>query len=373
MARANAPLPVKATGTDIIYPNRGQTNLNVKTGENIDFACPGARVVLNNLVSTITVQATCVSGENFTILGQRYQWSQIHCNEISSASSRFTNKSCVGGREAEIGFDLDNGRFIRQIIVCFDTTEQAVLYTQYDVVASIDGSARGTPRPLFTQDNGFYNIGTQTVNNLYVRGGQRRTINNLLGLSNTNTKYIQDGQLFFLSRGHLAARTDFFYPAQLNATFKYINAAPQWQSFNGYNWNQAEIDSRNYASRNNVNIQMWTGTYGVATLPHETTKRDTELYIYVNNNARGIPVPALYWKVVYNPVNKRGIVLIGLNNPYEKNVSKHVICPDISGSVSWLLWNKTSIEYGYSYACTIPEFRRVVSYAPNLTVTGLLV
>lgn len=345
----------------------------MQTGGNIDFACPGGNVILNTVTSTTTIRASCVSGQNFRISNQVYQWSQLRCSRVASATSRFTNRTCTGGREAEIGFNLGDGRFVRQILLCFDTAAQTTLYTQYDVVSSIGGGAVGIPRPLFEQDAGFYNTGTQLVNSLYVRGGQRRTINSLLGLNATSTKYIQAGQLYFLSRGHLAARSDFFYPSMMNGTFKYINAAPQWQTFNGFNWNQVEIDSRNFASRNNVTLQVWTGTYGVATLPHEGTNRAVPLYIYVNNNVRGIPVPTLYWKVVYNPLNRRGIVLIGLNNPYEINVAKDIICTDISGSVSWLRWNRTSIMDGYSYACSIADFRRVVTYAPSLTVSGLLV
>lgn len=346
--------------------------LRFEKGENVDLACPGARVVLNTQHTSKVVTASCVDGESFRILGQVHQWNQITCDGVTSVNSRFTNELCTGGREAEIGFDLGDGRFIRQILLCFDTDRQMTLYTRYKIVSCIGGSATRTPRPFFEQDNGFFNVGSRLVNTLYVRGSQRRTINSLLGLNNDDKTYIQDGQLYFLSRGHMAARSDFFYPAQLNATFKYINAAPQWQSFNGFNWNQVEMDSRTYASTNNVTLQLWTGTYGIATLPHQSTKKDIELYLYVNGNARGIPVPAIYWKVVYNPTNKKGIVLIGLNNPYEKNVSKHEICKDISSNISWLKWNRTSINYGYSYACSIPDFQQVVRYAPNITVSGLL-
>lgn len=373
ISRANAPLPVSPTNNEVIYPLYGQKALSLKTNENIDFACPGNKVVLNTKTSTGSfVQATCVSGDRFKVSGQEYQFNQIHCSKTATAESRFTNRGCSGGKEAEIGFNLGN-KFVRQILLCYDTAKQTTLYTQYEIVSVIGSSVGGTPRPSFEQDSGFFHIGSNTVNNLYQRGGQRNTINNLVGLNNADTKYIQNGQLYFLSRGHMAARTDFFYPAQQNATFKYINAAPQWQSFNGFNWNQAETDSRNYASSHRVSLQVYTGTYGIATLPHAQTKKDVELYLYANGNTRAIPVPALYWKIVYNPQTKKGIVLIGLNNPYETNVSKHVICPDVSKSVSWLHWNKMSIPYGYSYACSVPAFRNVVKFAPNIAVSGLLV
>ncbi|CAG9832192.1 unnamed protein product [Diabrotica balteata] len=127
-------------------------------------------------------------------------------------------------------------------------------------------------------------------------------------------------------------------------TPEYINAAPQWQSFNGGNWNRVERSSRNYADKRKANLQVWTGTYGIATLPHESTQKPTELYLYVNQRTRALPVPALYWKIVYNPSNKRCVVLIGLNNPFEENVSKYIICRDISNSLNWLSWQKNVLE-----------------------------
>lgn len=371
MGTKHQPLPIKSNDNSIIYPKHGYTTLSLSTGDTIDLVCPGGKVVLNSVSSSDVVHATCVSGKTLRIEGKQYQWYEIHCNTLITATSRFTNRTCANdAKEAEIGFHLQDGRFVKQILVCFDTEKERTLYTHYEIVSSINKEAYGTPRPFFEQDNGFFHVGS--VNTHYLRGIQRKTINRQLGLANTNTKYIRNGQLYFLARGHMAARTDFYYPAQLNATFKYINAAPQWQSFNGYNWNQAEMDSRTYASRHNVTLQIWTGTYGIATLPHEESNREVELFLYDENNLRRLPVPAMYWKVVYNPLTNKAIVLIGLNNPYEQRVSKHIICPDISNQVSWLQWDKTSIKYGYSYACTLSEFRKVVSYAPELSVTGLL-
>lgn len=211
------------------------------------------------------------------------------------------------------------------------------------------------------------------MNDLYVRGGQQATINGLLGLSASSTKYIEDSSDYFLSRGHLTAKADFVYGPQQTATFHYVNAAPQWQTFNGDNWNTLEADVRDYAEENELDLKVYTGTYGVSTLPHEDTKEEIPLYLYVDDNGnKAIPVPELYWKVVYNPETKQGVALLGVNNPYQTDVTKSVICKDISSQINWLNWKPTDQKAGYSYACEVDDLRKSVTYLPEFEVQGLL-
>lgn len=318
------------------------------------------------------VQAFCEYSTRLRIFDQPLLWNQVSSCKGSVATAKYTENNCEArGKEVVIGFALDDDRFVTQITLCFDNHNQTTLYTKYDLVPW-KSSFNIKPR-FMIEDKGFFNVGSKAVFEWYNRGSQRKTINNLLDLNESSKKYINDGA-HFLSRGHIAAAADFYYPSQINATYRYINMAPQWQSINGGNWNQAEVDSRNYANRRNVTLKVWSGTFGVATLPNNKTKTDTGLYLYVNGAVRGLPVPALFWKMLYEPDSKKGVVLIVLNNPYIDNDSKHIICTDISVQVSWLNWNKTIIENGYSYACSVPDFKKVVDYAPNIElVNGLLI
>lgn len=43
------------------------------------------------------------------------------------------------------------------------------------------------------------------------------------------------------------------------ATFWYVNCVPQWQVFNGNNWNYLEIDSRKLAATLKLDLTVYTG------------------------------------------------------------------------------------------------------------------
>ena len=54
-------------------------------------------------------------------------------------------------------------------------------------------------------------------------------------------------------------------------------------------------------------------------------------------------------------------------------VNYDVICPDVCDQVSWVTWNRTSIQSGYMYCCTVASLRAAVSYAPDLGDLPLLI
>lgn len=110
----------------------------------------------------------------------------------------------------------------------------------------------------------------------------------------------------------------------------------------------------------------------MTTLPHATTGVETPLYLFVNGNQRALPVPDLFWKVVYNPVSMRGVALIGVNNPYKTASQIDRFCDDRSDLLTWLNWRKDDQMRGISWACTVTAFRRIVTNFPALEIRGLL-
>lgn len=292
--------------------------------------------------------------------GKRILFENIVCSDEPRSETRLlvsSNSQCGNNaRLAEVGFDIGRNRFLTAYIVCFDYYNEIPSYTRHTIISNINFGFNTKERPFFIQDDDFYR--TNNIDNFYTRNKHRSTINRLIGLPDSSTKYIQNDYKF-ISRGHLVAKKDFFYRSFQMATFRMINVAPQWQTFNGFNWNQVEIDTRNYANDNELNLEVCTGIFGLDRLPSETNNQDIPLYLISHGNHLALPVPALFWKIIYDSTNNRGIVLIGLNNPYKRD-GGNVICADISKHINWLTWDQFNVQKGYSYACTITSFRYAV-------------
>lgn len=321
-------------------------------------------------INYTNLEVKCVSNQQFEVNNKLDNISLLNCTEHVSHLARKTNNYCFGNRsEIEIRFNIAHP-FPSHINSCFDNNYKSVLYSWYNLTSYIAGKSTFSRESDFVESN-FYNL-TVDVNILYTKKRQAKTINRLLGLSNNSPKYInQSSGNFFLARGHLTANRDFVYDAQQRSTFYFINAAPQWQCFNNGNWKTLEENMRDFASKQKLDLIVYTGTYGISTLPHEETGEETQLFLYVvNGEATAIPVPKFFWKFVYDVKSKNGTVFIGTNNPYKDE--KELICYDISESIKWLTWKKDNQVLGYSYACSVEDFRKVVPYLPQYEVQGLL-
>lgn len=253
------------------------------------------------------------------------------------------------------------------IVHYFDYRIKITAYTMYPMVSSVKGQTNCWQSSYFSESS-FYEDLEDKMNDIYTKKTQRNTINSLLNLPSSSTKYIKDSGELYLARGHLAASCDFVYEAQQKATYYYVNVVPQWQTFNNGNWRKLENDLRSYASRNGIDLFIIAGTYGIASLLHEKGQHPVDLYLSVNSNGRkAVPVPKFIWKLAFDLRSKKGAVFIGMNNPYQKN---EFICRDISGMMKWLTWDKNNKIKGYSHACSINDFQRIVKLPIALQATG---
>jgi len=144
------------------------------------------------------------------------------------------------------------------ITACHDTTLHHTIYTKFMLTSDAAGSQTGVDRPDWAQGTFFAGLDPTT---LYKRETQRTTMTVLLGSAALAEQYIHLTNDYFLSKGHLVAKADFLYGAQQMSTFWYSNAAPQWQTFNGNNWNALENDCRSFAGRLGADLEVYTGTY----------------------------------------------------------------------------------------------------------------
>nr|QNH88358.1 double-stranded ribonuclease 2 [Diabrotica virgifera virgifera] len=385
--RNTHPLLLSPKTDNVIYP-QGKANTIFASNEEVEFSCSQSEVRANgvNLGSNITV--VCKSNETFTYNGTNIEWKNVACSKtlvptikevpVQNLSSDDPNKPCDIGDDSTIflnlGYTVDLNRFISIVNICFNTTNKIALYSHYILTSVTIFGSRNVTRSNIRQEDSLYKLG-YSVKTVY--DDSKKTMNNLLGLPDDSDKYINNK--IFITPQQLASENDFYLATFQLAVKNYANIAPQWNSINKGNWLQ-ENEIRLYASNNNVNLQIWSGTYGVTKLNNETEPPEpTELYLLEKELKNGFviafPVPELYWKVVYNPLNTQGLVLIGHNNPYVDKVNpEEQICEDISSKISWISWDKELYEKGYFYACDYNDdgFHNTVNFAPNLKVTGYL-
>lgn len=173
-----------------------------------------------------------------------------------------------------------------------------------------------------------------------------------------------------MSRGHLAARSDFIYGVHQQASFYFLNAAPQWQTFNGGNWAILEEKLKAHVDRKNLDVDIYTGTHGTLSYADiEGVSR--EIFLSSKGDSpkvQKIPVPKIYYKIVIAPQQRAGIAFIGVNDPYatkEDILSNFIYCDNIINHVSYIPW-KSSLRMGYMYACAVDEFTKYVKELPKL-------
>lgn len=178
---------------------------------------------------------------------------------------------------------------------------------------------------------------------------------------------------YFFVRGHLIAKADFIYGAHQRTTFFYVNAVPMWQNVNAGNWLAMESSVRAYATKRNLDLDVWVGGYGILTLM-DNSGRAREVYLSVTENGRtAVPVPRVMFKVVYNYMTRSGMVFLTANNPYLEHLSEEYrICTDVCNKIDYLTWNRTRADRGLSYCCEVDDFRRAFPGIPCFETRRML-
>lgn len=258
--------------------------------------------------------------------------------------------------------------------ICHDNRIGSTVWAHHQLKPNNAYHQRNVERIFFIKGNFYPGL---NPGSLYSKFIQRKTIGRILGSDKLASEIISNTTELYLARGHLAAKADYVFAAQQLATFYYINAAPQWQSFNNGNWLKVEIGIKKFIAKRNIDTDVYTGTYGICTLPDINNKtRPIFLAMDWRSGANRIPVPRLYYKVIIAESIDAGIVLVGVNNPYVsiESIEQYVLCPDISDKVNYIEWDRKNITAGYSYACRVEDFTKIVTSLPQLpNVTNLLI
>lgn len=132
-----------------------------------------------------------------------------------------------------------------------------------------------------------------------------------------------------------------------------------------------EQNVREYAIKRDAHLDVYTGTFGVATLD-DVRGREQQLYLYNQDGRKALPVPRYYWKVVYNPKTKAGAAFVSFNNPYARVLTRDVFCETVCDQIKWVKWHPVDVVKGVSFCCEVDHFRNVVEDLPEFKTKGLL-
>ena len=336
------------------------------------MACEGT----SNVLTATGVQfnaATCASaGSTLRVGTQNLGYSSLGCKTSVKETIKETGTCMTSGTQIEIGWQVST-KFINQITICHVKSTANTLYSINTISgANVAADDKANLRPSFRKGTFFVGSNPDTG---YSQAGQNVSVANIVGSYDLAVKYVDVSQSYFFARGHLAPDGDFIDAGSQDATYYYINAAPQWQSFNNGNWKSLEFGVRDLAISRARDMVIYTGTYDILTL---ADVNGVQKPIYVakdTNNNYVIPAPKYYWKVVHDPITNTATAVIGINNPHLTTVTgADVFCADVCNQITWMTWpNRFDISRGYMFCCSVQSLRNVVAHAPNLGNLNLLV
>lgn len=378
--RVNLPLFYSASKNAFLLSHPGESEPRTERWLSIDqgdviVTCPGAKVKPNGQKSS---SVKCLQESKFDLDGKTLTFDDLRCSRSIQETVKKTEQACGpssgNGKLTAIGWTVTEDLFVPQITLCHDYANAHTYYENHTIHGTaIEGKNVEAKRPsYFKEGKGLYD--DTAADNAYKIKNQKATLKSLLGSEKGSE--IFNSRTSYMAKGHLAPDADFIFKEWQDATYYFINVAPQWQAFNNGNWKAVEQSVRSYAHTAKTDIQVFTGTLGVLTLPADNGKA-VKLYIAKEigqDEFNHIPVPEFFWKIVYNPSVDEAIVFVGLNNPHLQGDPKveAQICPDVCASAKWFLFYKDKVDKGFSYCCSYQDFKGVIDWIPDLGDPKLL-
>lgn len=325
------------------------------------------------LISDATsIIATCNGKDKFIHHSKVYDISHLTCRDpVFHIASRVGTLCYNNGTLIKVGFDLGT-RFLTLYEICFDEKLLQTHYVKYGL-APWNIKHERAKRDHFVQGDFFPDM---EMAEIYSFDVQHATLGLILGSTNRANNLLNRRKDIFIAKGRLAAQADFVYGSQQAATFRYSNVAPQWEKFRTFNWQHIENGVRAFVTRHNLNVTVYTGTYGVIELPDANGKMQPIYLDYDVRSGGRVPVPKIFYKILHDPQHSAGIALIGVNNPYASlsDIEKdYLFCEDVSRRINWLEWIPDYIPGGYTYACEVNEFNDVIGHHKFDEISNLLV
>ena len=344
---------------------KAQIELNVN--DSMTLACPGSTLAFLN---TQEGEITCEPGNSLKVAGgergRSVQVSSLGCSGNPQDTELVLGETCGPGSSAvvvHIGFRLTS-TFLPLLKICHSADTEETHWVQHTIQGASLGMINQKRASDFKEGSVFF--GNISADQTYNSRRQKKHLNQRFGVSRARELF---GSAAF-DRGHLAPNADFAFRDWQEATFYYANVAPQWRQVNRGNWKQVEEAVREKAGRGD--LQVVTGTFGILNLDRKEVWLGSH---GKNRRQRMIPVPKVLWKIVTDIETGSSIVLITLNNPLYKRVTRsQIFCKDICKESGWdaQLKGRKRKERGFTFCCDLRDFKQVVPWLPDIEDGGVL-
>lgn len=343
-----------------------------------------------NLPAETSASLTCTNGAFLTPDNKQVDVESVSCNRRQEPRLLKTQEECssigADGRTSDlselylvqIGWMIRE-TFVEQIRLCQDEKTYGTIWTNHTVLgANINFRDIDSGRPSFRIDNSylkrFFTWTTSTkMNDYYSKNTQEETMMKLLGHNTINGNPIIEtstsGTNYF-AKGHLSPDAGFIYNINQDATYYFMNVAPQFQSFNNGNWKALEMNTRDLAASLGHDVSIWTGTHGVLQYADKSGNL-VDIYLYTDGETQYIPAPQYYWKVLYDSATDSGVAFIGLNDPHATKVPTE-LCDNVCSQMSWVDWSITELDAGYMYCCSVESAREAIPSIPDVNPSKLI-
>ncbi|XP_044251458.1 uncharacterized protein [Drosophila takahashii] len=193
-----------------------------------------------------------------------------------------------------VGYQF-NGLFLELYRNCFDRDHLAFQHSIYKAYRFKHTASR--PNPSWNSDQ----IGPFDI--AYLGSTVRACFLTNLGAEQPQCSF---------DRGHMTPASAFIFKELKSATFRYLNAVPQYSKVNRGNWKRIETWVNNLVMGNYDyyetydELQVCTGTIGVHELKHNNYNNMIPIYLLDNNK---IPVPKWIYKIVRHISGNRWVML----------------------------------------------------------------
>ncbi|KAG6440386.1 hypothetical protein O3G_MSEX001254 [Manduca sexta] len=251
-----------------------------------------------------TIEATCAGKDTFSIGGEIYKYSDLHCSGKILPVVKKTGDQCLndGTEMVQVGYEVDE--FIELYSVCMDTKNKVPLYTKMS---------------MFDMNN----INTSTAYKWFNHSDDSYFNNEVYSCESPASCCVAKEQL-------VNVNDVIFGPAQRSTFIDGLNSIPVWENCNNSRMSWRQLEERIRVLYDTTSqFGVWTGASD-----------------YVDTDKGKIP--QYLWKVVrLHELYSVAIIYVNDPNPNDSQI----LCKNVCEEHSWVeSYDK------YTYCCELTDF-----------------